>query len=140
MKISIIKLIISLYMINGLVSGISTGANEPIADNELGLMAKDCSRQYCEVKDGLQLWLTLVDECVANPNPYLLEMKNMKQRREEYINERERVKLVENFETFDVEKKYSPILSGYICSTVAFIGFYTGVILGRKERRLRDEL
>ena len=64
----------------------------------------------------------------------------MKQRREEYINERERVKLVENFETFDVEKKYSPILSGYICSTVAFIGFYTGVILGRKERRLRDEL
>ncbi len=140
MRYSIISFILTIFVINGTVNSISTGANEPIADNELGLMAKDCSRQYCDIKDGLQLWLTLVDECVSNPNPYLMEMKENRIRREEYIRESERVKLVENFETFDMEKKYSPMLSGYICSTVAFVGFYTGVLLGKKERKLRDKL
>lgn len=42
---------------------ISSGANEPIADNELGLTAKDCALQYCEELDALGLWLSLVDVC-----------------------------------------------------------------------------
>ena len=45
------------------VQAISSGANEPIADNELGLTAKDCALQYCEELDALALWLTLVDVC-----------------------------------------------------------------------------
>ena len=52
MRYSIISFIMTIFVMNGFVSSISTGANEPIADNELGLMAKDCSRQYCEIKDG----------------------------------------------------------------------------------------
>jgi len=42
---------------------ISNGANEPIADNELGLTTKDCALQYCESLDALGLWLTFVSEC-----------------------------------------------------------------------------
>lgn len=42
---------------------ISSGANEPIADNELGLTTKDCALQYCEELDALGLWLSLVDIC-----------------------------------------------------------------------------
>ncbi len=42
---------------------ISSGANEPIADNELGVTAKDCALQYCEELDALALWLSLVDVC-----------------------------------------------------------------------------
>jgi hypothetical protein len=42
---------------------ISNGANEPIADNELGLTTKDCALQYCESLDALGLWLTIVSEC-----------------------------------------------------------------------------
>lgn len=45
------------------VQAISSGANEPIADNELGLTAKDCAMQYCEDLDALALWLSLVDVC-----------------------------------------------------------------------------
>jgi hypothetical protein len=43
--------------------GISTGANEPIADNMLGLYAKDCAYQFCQERDSLSLWMTLVDVC-----------------------------------------------------------------------------
>ena len=42
---------------------ISNGANEPIADNELGLTTKDCALQYCESLDALGLWMTFVSEC-----------------------------------------------------------------------------
>jgi hypothetical protein len=45
------------------VSAISSGANEPIADNELGLTTKDCALQYCKELDALALWLTFVNEC-----------------------------------------------------------------------------
>ena len=47
----------------GLVRAISNGANEPIADNELGLTTKDCALQYCESMDALALWMTFVSEC-----------------------------------------------------------------------------
>lgn len=45
------------------VRAISNGANEPIADNELGLTTKDCALQYCESLDALGLWMTFVSEC-----------------------------------------------------------------------------
>ncbi len=49
---------------------ISSGANEPISDNELGLTARDCALQYCNSKNGYELWLTLQKRCVLKPNPY----------------------------------------------------------------------
>lgn len=49
---------------------ISSGANEPISDNELGLTARDCALQYCNSKNGYELWVTLQKRCVFKPNPY----------------------------------------------------------------------
>lgn len=49
---------------------ISSSANEPIADNELGLTARDCALQYCKSKNGYELWLTLQKRCKEHPNPY----------------------------------------------------------------------
>ena len=49
---------------------ISSGANEPIVDNELGLLSKDCALQYCKTKNGYELWVTLQKRCVLKPNPY----------------------------------------------------------------------
>ena len=65
------------------VYAVASGANEPIADNELGLTAKDCALQYCTEKDGMSLWLSLVNQCVSNPNPYLRQKTN----KEEIIEE-----------------------------------------------------
>jgi hypothetical protein len=60
------KMIFRLFFVGSVLMtahAISSGANEPIADNELGLTAKDCALQYCEELDALALWLTLVDPC-----------------------------------------------------------------------------
>ena len=53
------------------MAAVLAGSNEPIADNELGLTAKDCASQYCSSKDGLGLWMTLEQMCMMDPNPYL---------------------------------------------------------------------
>lgn len=70
-KYFILFYIANILFIN--VESISTGANEPIADNQLGLTAKDCALQYCSSKDGMVLWLTLMNVCVSDPNPYFIE-------------------------------------------------------------------
>lgn len=46
-----------------LVAIVHGGANDPIADNELGLTAKECSK-FCSAKDGLQLWLSFGELCM----------------------------------------------------------------------------
>lgn len=46
-----------------LVAIVHGGANDPIADNELGLTAKECSK-FCSAKDGLQLWLSFGESCM----------------------------------------------------------------------------
>lgn len=51
----------------GMSRAISTGANEPIASNALGLATKDCALQFCAIKDAMALWLTLVPSCYV-PN------------------------------------------------------------------------
>jgi hypothetical protein len=51
----------------GLVGGAMGGANEPIADNTLGLTAKACAEKYCAgAKDGLELWLSMSSECSSS--------------------------------------------------------------------------
>ncbi len=100
-------------------SAISSGANEPIADNELGLTAKDCAKQYCDSKDGLGLWLTLVGECVDSPNPYLVNTKDI------YQND----KTIFNY-------KFSPIVTGSLCAMAAVVGMLFGYVF--KENVYND--
>ncbi len=101
------------------INAISTGANEPIADNELGLTAKDCALQYCSVKDGMALWLTLVNECVSNPNPYFIEKNNIEIKKEYDIDNL----LMENIE---------PMTGGFVCAIMSMFGLIFGYIIGIK--------
>ena len=97
------------------VYAISSGANEPIADNELGLTAKDCALQYCEEKDGMSLWLTMVNECVDSPNPYFMT-KNINSNL--------------NNQIYGV----SPIIAGSICAMLGVVGLLFGYVIGTYEK------
>ncbi len=100
-----------LFMIP-MVYAISNGANEPIADNQLGLTAKDCALQFCEDKDGMALWLSLVQECSAmHANPYFKEEVKesvcLKNESEEVIG-------------------VTPMTAGMICSMMSLISMFVG--------------
>ncbi len=109
------KPFVVLVLIFVCVQAISSGANEPIADNELGLTAKDCAKQYCEQKDGLGLWLTLVNECVDSPNPYFVEKINK----------------INNIDTNSIfEEGVKPIVVGGISAILGIVGLILGYTLG----------
>ncbi len=110
--------LLGLFLILGFVNAISSGANEPIADNELGLTAKDCALQYCEDKDGMALWLTLVNECVDNPNPYFMEKNS---------NPTQSSTSILDFEV-------SRIVAGSICSMFGVIGLIFGYVIGTNQK------
>lgn len=93
------------------VYAVSSGANEPIADNELGLTAKDCALQYCSEKDGMSLWLSLVNQCVSNPNPYFRQ----KTHKEEVVEEVNPNELV-----------ITPFIAGSVCATMSLISLMLG--------------
>ncbi len=105
----VLKYCIIIQLVS-IISAISTGANEPIADNELGLTAKDCALQYCKVKDGMALWLTLANRCVEKANPYFMEIDH-------YVNE--------DFESF------SKLTAGLFCAFMSTMGYYSGYFIGK---------
>ncbi len=111
--------LLSLFLILGFVNAISSGANEPIADNELGLTAKDCALQYCEEKDGMALWLTFVNECVDSPNPYFMEK-----------NYNPTISTSSNIFDFGVSR----IVAGSICSMFGVIGLIFGYVIGTNQK------
>ncbi len=110
--------LLGLFLILGFVNAISSGANEPIADNELGLTAKDCALQYCEDKDGMALWLTLVNECIDSPKPYFME-KNYNP-----------AQISSNILDFEVSR----IVAGSICSMFGVIGLIFGYVIGTNQK------
>lgn len=65
---------------------ISININEHIADNELDLITKDCALQYCVEKNDMALCVKLVNQCVSNPNQYLINQIDInKQNRLDYV-------------------------------------------------------
>ncbi len=121
------------FVLITIVNGISTGANEPIADNELGLTAKDCAKQYCEKKDGLALWLTLQSVCKSNANPYFMELKNGLKENEN--NDEEEMDEIEKIEEEIRYVKITPFLAGLTCSCVSIIGLITGFRIGNYRNK-----
>ncbi len=94
---------------------ISSGANEPIADNELGLTAKDCSMQHCLEKDALGLWLSLEAVCSGvSANPYFLEINNS--------------------ET-TIHNNYSPIVVGSLCAMASVVSLILGYTVGHSYHK-----
>ncbi len=126
MKINFIIPILFLYNLKNIFA-ISTGANEPIADNQLGLTAKDCALQYCTTKDGMALWLTLVNECVSNPNPYLVNIKGFNEEKE-IENELNKNPSINDF----LMDKVDPMTGGFVCSLMSMFGLLLGYVLGIK--------
>ena len=109
------------------VHAISNGANEPIADNQLGLTAKDCALQFCEEKDGMALWMTLVQQCnEMHTNPYFKEEfhKNgpicFQQENKDFI--------------------ITPGVSGMMCSMMSFIGLIMGYSFAEKWNGKKDTI
>ncbi len=92
------------------ILSISSGANEPIADNELGLTAKDCALQHCLEKDALGLWLSLQNVCSGvSANPYFLEINNS--------------------ET-TIHNNYSPLVVGSLCAMASVVSLILGYSIG----------
>ncbi len=112
-----------LFLSINQVYSISSGANEPIADNELGLTAKDCALQYCSIKDGMALWLTMVNECVSNPNPYFVNIGSKDFEKETYYGNEEINNLIYTHR----------IVGASVIALCSFIGLIFGYIIGRKK-------
>lgn len=111
MNIFKIKLFLALFLIKIIgILCISNGANEPISDNTLQLVSKDCSMQYCLEKDSLSLWLSLQNVCVGkNANPYFLEINNQ-----------------------ETEYLVAPIICASLCGMISLISFIFGYILSHQ--------
>ena len=89
-----------------------TGANEPIADNELGLTAKACAEAHCASKDGLELWLTLQRECTADQTTFLAAKE---------VNEAKRA---------EAAALWSPTAVGTVSALVGVLGLVAGFSQG----------
>lgn len=100
---------LSIFTFFAAIAFALAGSNEPIADNELGLTAKDCASQYCNSKDGLELWLTLEQMCMMDPNPYLVEMAQQNE-----------------------AVTWSPSVVGSICAVMGVVGIMVGFASGNK--------
>lgn len=92
------------------------GPNDPIADNELGLIAMDCAKQYCRSNDGLALWLTLEQKCTM-----------------EYTSTSNFLEKMQQEETV----KWSPFVVGSICAVIGIVGTMVGFSTGSKSVRSR---
>ena len=103
-----------------LIQSISAGSNEPIQDNELQLISRDCALQYCLERDGLGLWLSLQNVCLReSANPYFLE----------------HVAVVEE----SYSETLSPFTSGTVCAFVAVVSFFLGYMISAKEKDRIEE-
>ncbi len=108
-KLFIYLFLLQLYIQFVGIMCISSGANEPIADNELGLTAKDCSMQFCIEKDSLGLWLSLQNKCLQNANPYFLEINNSEK---------------------NISNEYSSIVAGSLCAMASLVSLILGYTVG----------
>jgi hypothetical protein len=114
-KLFIYLFLLQLYIQFIEILCISSGANEPIADNELGLTAKDCSMQYCLEKDSLGLWLSLQNVCSEqNANPYFLEI---------------------NSSQTTIYNNYSPLVVGSLCAMTSLISLLLGYNIGHSYHK-----
>lgn len=108
-----------------LVAGKSSGANEPIADNELGLTAQDCALQYCSNKDGLALWLVLSTSCLADFPYHGIDADNG----ESFLMSADPSGISE----FTGVLKWTPTVAGSICAIVGLVGLLMGYSTGVRQ-------
>eukprot|EP00613_Pedinella_sp_CCMP2098_P003201 CAMPEP_0171616902 /NCGR_PEP_ID=MMETSP0990-20121206/13767_1 /TAXON_ID=483369 /ORGANISM="non described non described, Strain CCMP2098" /LENGTH=121 /DNA_ID=CAMNT_0012181283 /DNA_START=67 /DNA_END=432 /DNA_ORIENTATION=- len=112
-----------LVIFSVLSAHVSGGANEPIADNELGLTAKSCAESYCadSGKDGLQLWLSVYGGCGMNEAP-TAGKKGL---------EAGTTQLIDEDKT--AETRWSPTTVGSLSAVMASVGLMMGFAQGMKR-------
>lgn len=107
---------------------ISNGANEPIADNQLGLTAKDCALQFCQQKDGMALWMSLMQQCnIMHANPYFKEIE---------IHKSGPVCFQDETDKFII----TPLTAGTICSMMGLVGLMMGYTVAEKYSGKKNEI
>jgi hypothetical protein len=109
-----------------LVATVSGGANEPIADNELGLTSKACAESFCGAsgKDGLELWLSMYSVCGVSEPPV------GKKAAEGGVTQ-----LVDEGATAaTVETRWSPTTVGSVSAVMASVGLMMGFAQGIKRQ------
>jgi len=80
-------------------------ANEPIPMTELGLVANECAN-YCNDKDGLELWLSFAEVCF---NKVTLNTFN-------------------SINTIQMDALNTPLYSGIVCAICSLVFFTIGYI------------
>ncbi len=81
--------------------------NEPIPLSSFGIFTNECSQLFCKDKDGLELWLSFVNECNNNSS---------------YNNQM----LIQNN-----YKLHSPLFVGLVCSLIGILCFQISYVFFR---------
>lgn len=89
--------------------------NEPTPDSVFGTITNQCSILFCKDKDGLELWLNLVNECYDNSIFYKRRIL---------------LDLLENDDHLIIY--YNALYVGIICSLVSFICFTMTYVITKR--------
>lgn len=129
-----IRWIVSIGLCMIMVNAISNGANEPIADNQLGLTAKDCALQFCEDKDGMALWMSLIQQCNAvNASPFGAGASQQSWHANPYFKEMEVQKSGPVCFQDETHKFIiTPGVAGMICSMMGLVGLMMGYSIAER--------
>ncbi len=91
--------------------------NEPVPLSSFGVFTNECAQLYCKDKDGLNLWLSLINECYIN-------YETDKETENEYYNQNNKRMLLENNDVL-----YSSLSVCIICSFVGILCFMISYII-----------
>ena len=123
------KLLGMFFGLAGLIVTAQAGANEPIADNQLGLTAKDCSSSHCSSKDGLLLWLSLEKACLTEKKSTGTKGKSERQVSSSSLSSEALLSQSAS------EANWSPAAVGSLSAMFGVLGMVVGLASGSKYRR-----
>ena len=124
-EINIRNVLKSLLLASVLLStamGTMKGANEPLADNELGLASKDCA-SFCPTKDSLLLWYGMKDTCAYNDA-----------NKEKMVKRSGLSEISSTSSPLSNKQLWSPHMVGSFSALLATIGMITGLQMGQRAR------
>lgn len=117
--------VVSIYF----QSSYSIGSNSAIEDNDLGIVARECTAKFCKDKDSLEVWLSVEYYCVGQYMSEPLTANNDYDRK------------LSISSTTDISYTYSKgarALSGLFCLISGLFGLIVGFQYGRKIDKLSE--
>jgi hypothetical protein len=86
-------------------------SNEPITMSSFGMFTNECAFKFCKDKDGLNLWLSFINDCFYESS--------------EPLASKSRILLVNT-------RLNTPLFSAFICSSVGLVCFMMSYIITKK--------